>query len=368
MTLARTALRLATVNALQGLTATTGPTIAHNRVYDSRITDFSPETYSDDAQPSIIVLTDEDEGDALSQQNGGPPFRRLVSLVIEFAMVQGFDLDAGSGGTEFVAGYPATDAEHEASLDLLEFQIARRLADELGPLSILWREIARPRKMDCHRQVLDESGVKIAARVLTWQCEIPDDDVEVYNADKDDIPTGLDILPPLLRQVAYTLSPGSTGRKVCEGLAAKLAPITADNLDGVDIRIAVGEQEENDLMDISIEIASAQDTPQVVASGQPVQIDYARGTFQHLILAANVTSIEIINWPRNAKTGRLILKVTQVANFNIQPGAWPVGTKWVGGDPPSITQGAGATDLLVLVSGSAGVEIFGNIIGQNYST
>lgn len=366
MTLARTALRLATINALQGLTPLSGPTIAQNRVYDSRINDFSPETYGADAKPSIIVLTDEDEGDALSDQNGGPPFRRTVNLVMEFAMVQGFDLPVVNGGTEFVAGYPATDAEHEASLDLLEFQIARRLSDDPSEASVLWRSLCRAWKMDCHRQTDEESGVKIAARILTWQCEINDDVIELFNTGTDDIPTGLDILPPKLREVAYALPIGSTGRKTCEALAAALSPLTADPLEGIDIKIAVGEQQEDDLMDVSIEIASAQDTPQVVASGGPVTIDYAKGTFQNLILAANVTALSIINWPKNAKTGRLILKVTNTGNFNISPSAWSAGTKWVAGDPPSITQGAGKMDLLVLVSGSAGVETFGNIIGQDY--
>jgi hypothetical protein len=61
------------------------------------------------------------------------------------------------------------------------------------------------------------------------------------------------------------------------------------------------------------------------------------------------------------------LKVTNTGNFNITPTAWPAGTIWVNGDEPSISQGAGKVDLLALVSGSAGAEIFGNIIGQDYA-
>jgi hypothetical protein len=57
MTLARTALRLAALNALQGSSPSAGPTIAANRVYDSRISDFQPETYIDDARPAVILLT-----------------------------------------------------------------------------------------------------------------------------------------------------------------------------------------------------------------------------------------------------------------------------------------------------------------------
>lgn len=366
MTLVRTALRLATVAALQGPSPVAGPTIARNRVYDSRISDFSPETYGSDAKPSVIVLTDEDEGTALSRQNGGPPFERLINLTIEFAMVQGFDLDVANGGTEFVPGYPATDAEHEASLDLLEHQITQRLAFDPADVGVLWRSLCRAWKMDCHRQVVDETGVKIAARILTWQVEVHDDEPDIFNPETDDIPTGLDVLPPTLRTVAKSLAAGSTGRKVCEGLAASLTPLQVDPLEGIDFRIAVGEQGENDMLDVSMEVVSSQDMPQVVATGGPVVFDYAKGTFQHLILAANVTAISVINWPRHAKTGRIILKVTNTGNFNIGPNAWPAGTAWVGDAPPSISQGAGKVDLLVLVSGTAGGEIFGNIIGQDY--
>jgi hypothetical protein len=368
MTLVRTALRLATLNALRGANAASGPTVARNRVYDSRISDLAPENFSQDAEPSIIILTD--EGDALSEQNGGPPFRRLINLVIEFGMVQTQEVKYEEDGvtkTEIVVGHPATDAEHEIFLDLLEFQIAKRLAFDPAEQSVLWRSLARVWKEDCHRQTMEDSGVKLAARILTWQCEVSDDTVVVYNPSQDDIPTGLDILPEPLRSVALAL-PAGEERDLCLSIAASLSPpLEVDPLDGVDMRIAVGDQEEDDLMDVSIEVVSAQDMPQVVATGAPVVIDYAKGTMQNLILAAHVTALSIVNWPRHAKTGRIILKVTNTGNFNITPTAWPAGTIWVNGDEPSISQGAGKVDLLALVSGSAGAEIFGNIIGQDYA-
>jgi hypothetical protein len=233
MTLARTALRLATIAALQGPTRSTGPTIACNRVYDSRISDFSPETYADDALPTIIVLTDEDDGDSLSRQNGGPPFKRLINLVMEFAMVQGFDVPVDEGGSAFVPGYPATDAEHEASLDLLEFQISRRLAYDLDPLPILFRTFTRAWKHDCHRQVLDETGVKIAARILTWQIEVTDDQVQIYNTAAAQ-PTGFDVLPYPLSAVAKAL-PAGNGLDICNALVAALSPLTAGPLEGIDV-------------------------------------------------------------------------------------------------------------------------------------
>ena len=370
MSLSRTALRFATINALRGTNPTTGPTLAQNRVYDSRMDDFAPETFLGDAKPSIIVLTDDDEGDALSDQNGGPPFRRLTSLVIEFAMVQTYEAKFEEDGvtkTEFIPGYPSTDSEHEASLDLLEYQITRRLASDLSSdACVLWRKLARVWKFDCHRQIVNDAGVKLAARILTWQCELEDDRTPVINPNEQDVPVGLDVLPEPLKTVAYALPSGAL-RDACTAIANKLSPLQADPLDGIDMRVSAGENEDPlTMLDVSIEIASAQDYPQIVASGGPVVIDYAKGTFQNLILASSIADLSIINWPKNQKTGRLILKVTNTGNFDIAPTAWPAGTIWVEGNEPSITPGAGKVDLLVLVSGTAGAEIFGNIIGQDY--
>lgn len=229
MSLVRTALRLATVNALHGAT------IAEGRVYDSRVDDFSPENYPDDARPTVIILTDEDAGEALSVQNGGAPFRRMVNLVMEFAMVQTFEFSVEGGGKEFMPGYPATDAEHEASLDLLEFQIKRRLGYDLAAQSNLWRQVAlRVHKYDCHRQVLDETGVKIAARVLTWQVEVTDDQISIYTVPKEALPEGLDVLPEPLRKIAKALPPGN-GLDLCNALAKTLAPLTTGQLKGLDV-------------------------------------------------------------------------------------------------------------------------------------
>lgn len=363
MSLARTALRLATIAALQGADGNSGPTIANNRVYDSRIDDFSPETFPADALPTVIVLTDDDEGEALSHQNGGPPFRRMIKLVLEFAMVQGFDVPVESGGTAFVPGYPATDAEHEASLDFLEFQIAQRLASGLDALPILWRQISRPWKRDCHRQVLDDSGVKIAARVMTWDCEVSDDQLQIYDT-SGVVPTGLDIFPDPMRTVAKALPQTSNGYKIALALANALSPVTAGSLNGIDFTFDdVDGQDLSDMFDVTLEIRSALDVEQIVATGAIVTIDYAKGTFQNLILAANVSAISIINWPPTGKTGRLIVQITNTGNFSLA--GWP-NTEWVAGVAPVITQGAGKKDILVLTTASSGAEVFGNIIGQDY--
>ncbi len=230
-------------------------------------------------------------------------------------------------------------------------------------MSVLFRKIARVRKVDCHRQVADDSSVKIAARILTLTCEVSDDQVQIYSTG-DDQPSGIDALPEPLRSVASALPDGSSGADVCAKLALAMSTLTAPPLDGIDITVANTEgMDIADMLDVSVEIKNAIDMPQVVASSSSVTLDYAKGTFQNLILAADVTSLSVINWPKNGKTGRLIIKITNTGAFSLT--GWP-NTDWVGGIAPSITQGAGKKDLVVLTTASSGAEVFGNIVGQDY--
>lgn len=359
MTLARTALRLCVSAALKGETGAR-PTIAEGRVYDSRMSDYAPDAFSDDAKPTVILLSDVDDGDALSDQNGGPPFRRMIEIVIEMGMTQ-----AVKDGDDYVVGYPDTDARHEASLDLLEFQILRRLAYDPAPMSVLFRKIARIRKRECHRQVLDESNVKVAARVLTLTCQVEDDKVQIH--DPSIVPSGMEALPQPLRDVCLAMSPGAPGYGVCQAIADAVPSLTAEEFEGINFTIDAGDGDQggSDIMDVSVEIRSALDVPQVVANGAAVTIDYAKGTFQNLILAADVTTMSVINWPRSGKTGRLILQITNTGSFKIHD--WPPGTVWSDGAPPYITQGAGMRDVVVLTTAAGGEPIFGNVVGQNYS-
>lgn len=235
MTLARTALRLCAAGTLKGVDGAR-PTIAQERVYDSRNDPFQPEDFAGDAKPIVIVVTDGDDGDAQSQQNGGPPFLRNIELVLELAMVARAP-KVGADGKPiggYVVGVPDTDARLEASLDLLEFQVIRRLASDLAPLSVLFRKLARIWKRECHRQIDDGAGVKIASRVLVLTCGVKDDQVQVFNNPNDPLPEGLDALPEPLRTVAKALPAGSAGADTCAALAAAITQLTAPALEGVD--------------------------------------------------------------------------------------------------------------------------------------
>lgn len=360
MTLARTALRLLTVEAVKAAT------IAQARVYDSRVADMAPESFSEDARPCVIVYTDKDGGDAVSNQDGGPPFHREIELSFELGMVARI----GDGDAAEV-GYPETDAQLEAGLDFLEFQVVRRLAQDPGDLPAAWRQLARAWKYEGHRQVLDESGVKVACRVLTLTCETPDDDEPVFNADDPDVPlpTGLDVLPEPLRSVSALLPAGTAGRLICDQLAAALQPLTAPGLAGVDIQVDASTDDEggSDVVDVTAEIQSALSIYENVASSNAIEIDYARGTSQRLILNATLDTITFKNWPRSGRTGRLILYVTNMGTFTIAANAWKPSSVWAAGVDYVPTSGAGKRDVIILSAGDGGAEFFGNVVGQDYS-
>jgi len=235
MTLARTALRLCVSACLKGSEGAR-PTIAEGRVYDSRISELAPEALLGDAKATVILLTDNDEGSGLSEQNGGPPFRRLIDVVLELGMTQSVEDEQPDGSSVYIVGYPDTDARLEASLDLLEFQLLRRLAYDEGALPPLFRRFVRIRKRECHRQVLDESGVKLACRVMTLTCEVNDDRIDILNLAVAP-PTGLDVLPEPLRSVSKALPVGSAGAEICVALASAISPITAVPLSGIDVEI-----------------------------------------------------------------------------------------------------------------------------------
>lgn len=247
--LARTALRLITVAALAGSEAYR-PTIAAERVDDSRLADLAPESVPEDGLPVIMVITDDDDGDAWSDQNGGPPFDRIVDLGFELAIasrVQYVDPD-NPANSIYVVEAPDTDARMEASLDFLEFQVIRELALGVTPYAVKFRQMARITRRTCHRAAADD-GVKIASRLLTLHCRINDDEIETLDVSAP-APVGLDALPEPLRSVAKLLPPDSSGGVTCAALAARLTELRDQvALKGMDIRVDSGEAVESEQPD-----------------------------------------------------------------------------------------------------------------------
>jgi hypothetical protein len=239
---ARTALRLITVATLAG-TADARPTIAADRVDDSRLADLAPESVPEDGLPVIMVICDDDDGEALSEQNGGPPFDRTIDLNLELSIasrVAYLDPAHPDAAPVYQVEAPDTDARLEASLDCLEFQAIRELSYGQTPFAVLFRRLARITHRACHRGATDD-GVKIASRLLTLKCRVNDDAIEILGA-SDPAPVGLDALPEPLRSVAKLLPVDSAGGVICAALAAKIAPLKAAvALEGVDIRSDAGQ-------------------------------------------------------------------------------------------------------------------------------
>jgi hypothetical protein len=93
-----------------------------------------------------------------------------------------------------------------------------------------------------------------------------------------------------------------------------------------------------------------------------VTLDRHNGEYQTLTLSGNITALTINNWPATGKLGKLTLEITNGGTYTI---AWPTGTKWPGGNVPTLT--ASGTDIIVLMSHDAGTTVRGSVAGQGYA-
>jgi hypothetical protein len=170
--LGRTALRLAGIAALNAdpvITALCPP----SRVFDSRIAVFN-ET---EPVPVIVVLTEEMEGDAYDDAGGGPPFDDKVDLVVEIAIRAIVATDGQDDATP-VIGVPETDAEMEATLDMIEHRALEALtvADTAQSLLVRQAVLRRAEKQKSQRFVDDATGAKLAIRQLMLTASLKGED------------------------------------------------------------------------------------------------------------------------------------------------------------------------------------------------
>jgi hypothetical protein len=226
MSLARTALRLATLEALRpsAAVATKGPwpTLAGVNVLDSRI-DPIEDLKPAESRPIVCVYTDLDEGTP-GQRPGGPPFKQIVDLVFELSVV--VRVDDGNDPQVYEAGIPETDGELESSLDLLEAQIKFWLLfGTSGSTALvnrerktLWRAMTGCKVSSIHSMPhrTSEEAVRLARRTVTWKVQVLDD---CYDPAPPAGATGLDRLPQPLRAVVEALASTSYGAKIGAGLA-----------------------------------------------------------------------------------------------------------------------------------------------------
>ncbi len=171
MSLNRTALRLATVLALNNAQRTPYPTIAGPAVFDSRADPI--EGWLDkERTPIVIVYTDEDDGKALSVNNGGPGFRRDVLLVIEIGVAA---VEKDADGNAFLTAI-VTDSEVESMLDQLEHQIRNALYGP-GDLANAWRTLAKRTHAWNSKRWSDPANARLrfSERGIIAHIEIDDD-------------------------------------------------------------------------------------------------------------------------------------------------------------------------------------------------
>jgi hypothetical protein len=223
MTLARTALRLAAMEALAphdqiAAPSPAWPTFADDRVLDSTIEmDAIPEHEAGAARrrARVAVFTDEAKtealGSALDATFAGDGLEK-VTLALEI-MVPAVIRDNDQRWVVPVAG---TDAMAEGFLDMIEEQIRHRLADGRlnEPLCLVLDRIEEITSSPWRDADLD---TRLSARRVEFACI-------VRQGGRWPVPaaSGLDALPSPLREVARALPAGSYGRKVCDTLAAAL--------------------------------------------------------------------------------------------------------------------------------------------------
>lgn len=214
MSLARTALRLAAIEAL--LAHPVLDRLVEGRVYDSLISALDHR----EPVPVIIVTTEATKRKSVQRQNGGSPYWTTCNLVFEIAMasVEGDD-------SALVLGYAGTDREMEARLDLIEACCFEALdgSGPATPASDRLRDLVTrldPRESETQRFSTDQSGMKLAVFLITIEVDlkVPSED------DPLDPPTGeFAALPEPLRSLAQGLTTDSA-RETCRTLAAALAP------------------------------------------------------------------------------------------------------------------------------------------------
>lgn len=165
--LKRTALRLSALAALTNAGGGAGsepdwPTMANDNVYDSRqdpIESITPK----ERRPVIVIRTDEDSRNYSTGNGGRRLTGRTISLLVEISVVTSLHDEEGA----LVLGWPESDAELEAVLDLMEFQVENALwgnSDWATWFSDTW--IRTDTISDQLYTEPDQGGVRLAARVI----------------------------------------------------------------------------------------------------------------------------------------------------------------------------------------------------------
>ncbi len=167
MSLARTILRIAAVQAI------TGKTLAGDAVFDSDI-DPIDQRISETAKPLIVVYTDDDQSSptGFSDFLQGGQVELVVEVVYAGRTTVMIDPD-GQGPQETEAlQLSGRDATNEILLDMIERQVVRTLTVGQGAWSQVFRAVASncTRRLS-RRGASAEQGVRFAVRQLVLTLE-----------------------------------------------------------------------------------------------------------------------------------------------------------------------------------------------------
>lgn len=140
-------------------------TWAERRVFDSMVTPLD-ETLPEGTRPQIIVSTDDDET-TMTSFDLNADGRQLV-VIIEIELASEVQVDAGGYAMEI----PQTDAGLEATLDFIQRQVERALAEPASLWADLFRRLVdEPSKRLKRRGAGADKGVRFAARQLMITCQ-----------------------------------------------------------------------------------------------------------------------------------------------------------------------------------------------------
>lgn len=168
MSVLRLVLRHAAVNAVSGFfSGVNSPTIAGNRVFDSKIEPVE-NIREDAAYPTVVIYTDYDRN--AFPHSGISHQERTLTITFELLMAVMTKTPDDVG--KYTVRFPVTDAELESSLDVLEFETFQALRRQ-NSAADCFRSIAYGLdNMVSRRGATVEGGTKIAARQVTYEARV----------------------------------------------------------------------------------------------------------------------------------------------------------------------------------------------------
>lgn len=101
------------------------------------------------------------------------------------------------------------------------------------------------------------------------------------------------------------------------------------------------------------------------SSSGTLTLDYAVSNHFYTTLTENVTTLTISNPPASGRLGIITLEITQDGTGS-RTFAFPASFNWPGGSTPTISSGAGETDIVVARTRDAGTTWYA-VLNQNFS-